>query len=99
MRMRSPPTQIRARAHSARTLGLLPNPFEKRGLKFSATYVGESLGNVSGGMRQGVIYEGRLNLAVDVDSARPRNGRASAYTETSFRFTEMGFRANTSETC
>ena len=49
------------------TLGLLPNPFEKYGIKFAATYIGETLGNVSGGLRQGAVYEGRLNLAVDVD--------------------------------
>jgi porin len=49
------------------TLGLLPNPFEKYGVKFAATYIGETLGNVSGGVRQGTIYEGRLNLAVDAD--------------------------------
>ena len=46
---------------------LLPNPFEKYGIKFVATYIGETLGNVSGGLRQGAIYEGRLNLAADVD--------------------------------
>src|SRR5438270_11984099 len=50
-----------------RTLGLLPNPFQKYGIKFAATYIGETLGNVSGGLKQGAIYEGRLNLAVDVD--------------------------------
>jgi porin len=49
------------------TLGLLPNPFQKYGVKFAATYIGETLGNVSGGLKQGAIYEGRLNLAVDVD--------------------------------
>jgi porin len=49
------------------TLGLLPNPFQKNGVKFAATYIGETLGNVSGGLKQGAIYEGRLNLAVDVD--------------------------------
>ncbi len=46
---------------------MLPNPFEKYGVKFAATYIGETLGNVSGGLRQGTIYEGRLNLAVDAD--------------------------------
>ena len=50
-----------------KTLGLLPNPFQKYGVKFAATYIGETLGNVSGGLKQGAIYEGRLNLAVDVD--------------------------------
>jgi porin len=50
------------------TLGLLPNPFEKNyGIKFAATYIGETLGNVSGGLKQGAVYDGRLNLAVDVD--------------------------------
>src|ERR1700710_67130 len=49
------------------TLGLLPNPFEKYGVKFAATYIGEALGNPSGGLKQSAIYEGRLNLAFDVD--------------------------------
>jgi porin len=49
------------------TLGLLPNPFQKYGVKFAATYIGETQGNVSGGLKQGAVYDGRLNLAVDVD--------------------------------
>ncbi|MGY3428509.1 porin [Bradyrhizobium sp. F1.13.4] len=50
-----------------KTLGLLPNPLQKYGIKFAATYIGEVLGNASGGLKQGSVYEGRLNLAVDVD--------------------------------
>jgi porin len=50
-----------------KTLGLLPNPFQKYGVKFAATYIGETLGNLSGGLKWGGVYEGRLNLAVDVD--------------------------------
>ena len=49
------------------TLGILPNPLERWGIKFAATYIGEVLGNPSGGLKQGDTYEGRLNLAVDVD--------------------------------
>jgi porin len=49
------------------TLGLLPQPLVRRGIKFAATYIGETLGNTSGGLRRGFVYEGRLNLAVDVD--------------------------------
>src|SRR6478736_2843904 len=48
-----------------KTLGLLPNPLQKYGVKFAATYIGEAFGNASGGLKQGAIYEGRLNLAVD----------------------------------
>jgi porin len=50
-----------------RTLGLLPNPYERLGIKFAATYISELLGNASGGLQQGATFEGRLNLAVDVD--------------------------------
>src|SRR6202171_822830 len=50
-----------------KTLGILPNPIAEYGVKFATTYIGEVMGNVSGGLKQGAIYEGRLNLAVDVD--------------------------------
>jgi porin len=49
------------------TLGLLPNPFEKRGIKFAVTYIGETLGNVSGGLKRGAVYEDRFNFAIDID--------------------------------
>src|SRR3978361_1007895 len=38
------------------TLGLLPNPFDKYGIKFAATYIGETLGNASGGLRKGAAF-------------------------------------------
>src|ERR1700704_5952504 len=50
-----------------RTLGLLPNPYERLGIKFAATYIGEVLGTATGGLKQGATFEGRLNLAVDID--------------------------------
>src|SRR3569623_2572101 len=50
-----------------KTLGILTQPFEKYGVKLAATYIGEALGNASGGLKQGAIYEGRLNVAVDAD--------------------------------
>jgi porin len=50
-----------------RTLGLLPNPFEKQGVKFAITYIGEVLGNPSGGLKRGTAYEDRINFAADVD--------------------------------
>ena len=49
------------------TLGLLPNPFEKQGVKFAVTYIGEGLGNPTGGAKQGAVYEDRINFAADVD--------------------------------
>src|SRR3954464_8916702 len=50
-----------------RTLGLLPNPYQRLGIKFAATYINEVLGNPTGGLQQGATFEGRLNLAVDLD--------------------------------
>jgi porin len=49
------------------TLGLLPNPFDKRGVKFAITYIGEVLGNPTGGAKSGTTYEDRINFAADVD--------------------------------
>ncbi|GIQ75134.1 carbohydrate porin [Bradyrhizobium sp. RD5-C2] len=49
------------------TLGFLPNPFEKKGVKFAVTYIGELLGNPTGGAKQSAIYEDRINFAMDVD--------------------------------
>src|ERR1043166_482348 len=49
-----------------RTPGLLPNPYERLGIKFAATYISEVLGNPTGGLEQGATFEGRLNLAADL---------------------------------
>lgn len=38
-----------------KTLGLLPNPLQKYGIKFAATYIGEVLGNAPGGLKQGSV--------------------------------------------
>src|SRR5882757_7798706 len=37
------------------------------GYQFSMTYIGEGLANVSGGMRTGAIYTGRLDLGATID--------------------------------
>ncbi|TAI59819.1 carbohydrate porin [Bradyrhizobium sp. Leo170] len=37
------------------------------GYQFSLTYIGEGLANVSGGMRTGAIYTGRLDLGATID--------------------------------
>jgi porin len=49
------------------TLGVLPNPFEKSGVKFAVTYIGEVLGNPAGGAKQSAVYEDRINFAMDAD--------------------------------
>ena len=41
-----------------------------RGLTLGATYIGETLANVHGGIRRDGIYEGRLEFTVDADLAK-----------------------------
>jgi len=50
-----------------RTLGLLPNLYRKNGVKFAVTYIGEVLGNPTGGAKSALVYEDRFNFAVDAD--------------------------------
>lgn len=38
-----------------------------RGITYSLTYIGETLGVASGGQRRGAIYEGRLDAQLDID--------------------------------
>jgi porin len=50
-----------------RTLGVLPNPYINRGIKFGLTTIDEVLANPAGGAKRGAIYEGRTSFAVDLD--------------------------------
>ncbi len=40
---------------------------DERGLAFSFNYTGEVLGNIRGGERRLAIYEGRLEMSLDLD--------------------------------
>jgi len=54
--------------------GGLRDELEGDGMKLSPTYIGEVFGNPSGGARQGVIYDGLLNVALDLDLERMSDG-------------------------
>ena len=62
-----------------RTLGILPNSLERWGVKFAATYIGETLGNTTGGVRPGASILGRLNLAVDVDFEKAAGAKGLSF--------------------
>jgi porin len=47
--------------------GGLRKALADRGFQFGFNYIGETLGNVSGGNRTGAIYEGRLEMVLDGD--------------------------------
>lgn len=42
----------------------------ERGVHLQAGYIGEVLGNVSGGLRRGAIFEGLLELSIDFDAEK-----------------------------
>ena len=44
--------------------------FGAHGITYSFTYIGEMLGNTSGGVKQGVSYEGRLDTNLDIDTGK-----------------------------
>lgn len=39
----------------------------KAGIELGLTYIGETFGSVSGGIKRGVVYDGRLTMSLDVD--------------------------------
>ncbi len=41
-----------------------------QGITYSFTYIGEVLGNSSGGIKQGATYEGRLDTNLDIDTGK-----------------------------
>jgi porin len=49
------------------------NQFIYHGFTFSPTLITEAMGNVSGGMSQGAIFDGVLNLGLDIDLERLTN--------------------------
>jgi porin len=41
-----------------------------QGVTYQLNYIGEALANASGGMRRGVVYDGRVEVALDLDLQR-----------------------------
>lgn len=85
-------------------LGPYGDPFgfraflKQRGVTYSLTYIGESLGNVTGGARQRGIYEGLLDLEIDVDLEPLLGWTGARSTPTCSRSTGPDFRAARSAT-
>lgn len=56
--------------HLLGDFGGMRNRWVERGIHLYAGYAGEVLGNVSGGIRRGVVYEGLLELGLEVDTGK-----------------------------
>jgi porin len=78
-----------------RMLGLLPNPLEKQGIKFAVTYIGEVLGNLTGGAKQCAVYEDRINFAVDADLEKLLNLKQISFHANAFQIDGGGLTRGT----
>jgi porin len=67
LRAQDSDTYASGRAHFPAGLRQAEDALQNFGISPSLTYTGEVLGNVSGGVRRGTIYDGRLDVGVDGD--------------------------------
>jgi len=52
---------------------------QDKGIFVQLNYIGEVLGNASGGLRRGAVYDGRLELAVDADMEKLAGLKGGAF--------------------
>jgi len=64
------PDDIFEREQLGGDLGGLRSALASAGFELGVEYVGESFGVASGGVRRGLVYEGRLKLSLDADFAK-----------------------------
>jgi porin len=50
-----------------KSFGGIRQTLAERGVTFQINYIGDSMGNVTGGIKRGATYNGRLELVLDVD--------------------------------
>jgi porin len=48
-------------------LGGLRTALARVGIELGLTYIGETFGSVTGGIKQGVVYDGRVGMSLDFD--------------------------------
>src|ERR1700712_2871932 len=63
------------------------------GYQFSMTYIGEGLANVSGGVRTGAIYTGRLDLGTTIDLEKVAGWTGATFHANMFQIKAEGCRA------
>lgn len=72
------------------TTSRLSDAFAQLGIQFNATYIGEVLGNASGGVRQGGILTGRLDLGADIDLDRMMGWTGARFHANMFQINGQG---------
>ena len=74
--------------------GGMRSQLESQGIQLGANYIGEVLGNVSGGVRTGTIYEGRLELLLNLDLERAVGWSGATFHANAYQIHGRGLSAN-----
>ena len=67
---------------------------DAKGIDYSFTYIGEVLGNSSGGAKQGATYEGRLDANLDIDLEKLAGFKGAAVHAEAFQIHGRGLTGN-----
>ena len=67
---------------------------DSKGIDYSFTYIGEVLGNPSGGAKQGATYEGRLDANLDIDLEKLAGIKGGAVHAEAFQIHGRGLTGN-----
>jgi porin len=67
---------------------------DAKGIDYAFTYIGEVLGNTSGGVKRGATYEGRLDATLDVDLDKLASLKGAALHAEAFQIHGRGLSGN-----
>lgn len=67
---------------------------DKHGIDYNFTYIGEVLGNPTGGYKRGATYEGRLDMQADVDADKLAGIKDLAFHAQAFQIHGRGLSGN-----
>ena len=65
-----------------------------KGIEYGFTYIGETLGNTSGGLKRGATYEGRLDGTLDIDLEKLAGFKGAALHAEAFQIHGRGLSGN-----
>lgn len=74
--------------------GGLRTALEDRGVQLGLNYIGEAFGNPTGGIEQGTIYEGRLEMLVSLDLEKTLGWAGAAFHANAYQIQGGGLSGN-----
>src|SRR5260221_6850289 len=74
--------------------GGLRTALEQKGLSLGANEIGEVLGNITGGIKRGTVFEGRLEMLVDLDLDKAVGWSGATFHANAYQIHGRGLSAN-----